>query len=245
MERVAFLIEETGERIRCMLNPESLLIRRRSGLKQRESIGGFVAGSDLADDPLIHTNGGCTELQIDLVFDVALPGSSIATDDVRELTRPLWNLSENAGRVDSDFKVPLCRLVWGKQWNMPGVITSIAERLESFTASGEPRRSWLRLRLRRVVDEQVVTVDEIKASSLFLDEQLESDISTESVADSESKVSDQTVSEITTVADERFDQMAQRLYGDSRLWRCLAGHNNILDPLDVPNGLQLNVPGLL
>ena len=31
MERVAFLIEETGERIACLLNPESLVVRRIAG----------------------------------------------------------------------------------------------------------------------------------------------------------------------------------------------------------------------
>ena len=28
MERVAFLVEDTGERIPCLLNPESLVVRR-------------------------------------------------------------------------------------------------------------------------------------------------------------------------------------------------------------------------
>lgn len=244
MERVAFLIEETGERIRCMLNPESLLIRRRSGLKQRESIGGFVAGSDLADDPLIHTNGGSTEIQLDLVFDVSLPGSSIETDDVRDLTRPLWNLSENAGTENSDFKVPLCRFVWGKQWNMPGVICSIAERLEYFTATGEPRRSWLRLLFRRVVEEPVVTIDEIKTSSFLLDDDLDAGFTKQSVADIEAKVSDVTVSETTTTANERLDQLAYRLYGDCRLWRCIAAFNFIPNPMDIVNGMKIDIPGL-
>ncbi len=39
MERVAFLIEETGERIGCLLNPDSLVIRRSAGVQPRRSAG--------------------------------------------------------------------------------------------------------------------------------------------------------------------------------------------------------------
>jgi hypothetical protein len=41
-------------------------------------------------------------------------------------------------------------LIWGKSWNIPGIVVAVAERLEHFTAAGVPRRSWLRLRLLRV-----------------------------------------------------------------------------------------------
>ena len=50
MERVAFLLERTGERIACLLNPESLVLRRRAGLRSRQSAGGLVTGAELADD---------------------------------------------------------------------------------------------------------------------------------------------------------------------------------------------------
>lgn len=35
MERVAFLIEPTGERLGCLLNPESVILRRAAGLQPR------------------------------------------------------------------------------------------------------------------------------------------------------------------------------------------------------------------
>jgi hypothetical protein len=62
MERVAFLIEETGERIVCLLNPESVVVRRTAGVRPRRSIGGSLAGSELADDALLFTGGGTTEM---------------------------------------------------------------------------------------------------------------------------------------------------------------------------------------
>lgn len=153
MERVAFLVEATSERIGCLLNPESVVVRRLSGVRPRRSLGGQLAGKRLADDPLLYTGGGTTQLDLDLLFDVSLGGSTVTAVDVRELTGALWRLSENSSSDQADWqRPPLVRLVWGKAWNFPGVVTSVAERLEYFTAEGAPRRSWLRLRLLRIVE---------------------------------------------------------------------------------------------
>ena len=45
MERVSFLIESTGERLSCMLNPETLEIKRTSGLRALQSLSGVCPGS--------------------------------------------------------------------------------------------------------------------------------------------------------------------------------------------------------
>jgi len=148
MERVAFLIESTGQRIGCMLNPASLVTRRLSGVRPRQLAGGKLTGAALRDDPLLVSGGGRTELTLDLLFDVRLAGSSIASEDVRDLTQPLWALSEGE-RADRSAP-PLVSFVWGKAWNVPGVIEAISERLERFSPSGVPGRSWLRMRLLRV-----------------------------------------------------------------------------------------------
>src|SRR5512135_481028 len=95
MERVAFLIEETGQRIGCLLNPDSLVIRRAAGVQARRSAGGQLTGVGLSDDPLLYTGGGITELEIALLFDVSLADSTLTTEDVRDLTRPLVDLAEN------------------------------------------------------------------------------------------------------------------------------------------------------
>jgi hypothetical protein len=149
MERVAFLIEETDERIGCMLNPETLVMRRVAGVRPRRSATGQLTGEGLTDDPLLFTGGGRTELNLDLLFDVTLAGSSISTDDVRDLTVPLWELAENANRRDGFGQPPLVRFIWGKSWNILGIVLAVSERLESFTPEGVPRRSWLRMRMLR------------------------------------------------------------------------------------------------
>ena len=155
MERIAFIVEHTGARLACLLNPESLVIRRTAGIRPRHSTGGQLTSAGLSDEALLYTGGGSTELQLDLLFDVTLAGSSITTEDVGELTRPLSELAENSMREDGVRRPPLVRFVWGKSWNMLGVVSAVAERVEYFTPSGAPRRSWLRMRLLRVDDTSV------------------------------------------------------------------------------------------
>ncbi len=72
MEKVAFLIEDTGEHIGCLLNPETVVMTRTAGVEARRSSGGRLTGAGLADDPLMFTGGGRTELKLDLLFDVDL-----------------------------------------------------------------------------------------------------------------------------------------------------------------------------
>ena len=150
MERVAFLIEETNERLGCLLNPEGLVMRRKAGVRARRSATGHLTGTGLTDDPLLFTGGGRTELQFDLLFDVQLGGSSVTDPDVRALTRPLWNLAEHAAGSEAQRGLPLVRFVWGKSWNILGAVVAVAERLEHFTQAGVPQRSWIRLLFLRL-----------------------------------------------------------------------------------------------
>ena len=89
-------------------------------MKRRRSLGGWVSGAGLKDDPLLFTGGGWTEFTLDLLFDVSLARTT-RSDDVRELTRPFWALAENRDASDGYGSPPVVRLVWGKAWNIPGV----------------------------------------------------------------------------------------------------------------------------
>ncbi len=140
MERVAFIVDATGERIDCLLNPETFDVTRLAG----------IGVSDAGDDAVRFTGGGRTELLLDLLFDVALVESRVPPQDVRHLTAKLWNLAENAAQEHGTARPPLVRLVWGRSWNVPGVISAIAERFDAFGPTGVPGRSWLRLKLVRV-----------------------------------------------------------------------------------------------
>jgi hypothetical protein len=248
MERIAFLVESTGVRLGCLLNPETLVVRRTAGVTQRHSQGRPVTGARLRDDPLLYTGGGTTELTLDLLFDVNLSGSSITTQDVRDLTRPLWELAENVPQDDGYGRPPLVRFVWGKSWNIPGVVTAVAERLEFFSPEGAPRRSWLRMRMIRVDDSAARrpaaglapagAAPGARASTLPPDAQ----IPPERVH----------LRELTSAGPEqgdgkappRLDEVAHQEYGDPSLWRLIAEFNDMDDPMKPPEGKVLAVPDL-
>ncbi len=77
MQRVAFLID-SGERIDCLLNPETVQVTRLAGVRQRGGADGQLTGVGLADDPLLFTGGGRTELVLDLLFDIDFAEGQVA-----------------------------------------------------------------------------------------------------------------------------------------------------------------------
>ncbi|MDQ1728186.1 MAG: hypothetical protein QOD33_311 [Pyrinomonadaceae bacterium] len=247
MERVAFLIEETGERIACMLNPEDLVVRRVAGVRPRRSAGGALTGAGLADDPLLFTGGGTTELHLNLLFDVSLAGSSTAVKDVRDLTYPLWQLAENAADEHNYGRPPLVRFVWGKSWNIPGIVAAVAERLDYFSPGGEPLRSWLSMRLLRVAESSTALFAERQSARPFkLPEEATPQPSTQTGA-APRQIADSEIQEHQVASGERLDQLEYRYYGrfgHPSLWRWLAIINDIADPLHIPPGTALQMPPL-
>ncbi len=248
MERVTFLLENTGERLGCLLNPASVVMQRTAGVRPRRSLSGALTGAGLADDPLLYTGGGSTEWQFDLLFDVSIAGSTIETEDVRELTGPLWALAENATDASTNAsRPPAVRFLWGKTWNLPGVVTAVAERFEHFTDGGAPRRSWLRMRLRRVAEPPLHpspdTSADLDLSSLDLTPP-EDGLPSESALVHEIIGGDPGQEDDSGAAGERLDELAQRYYGDPTLWRLLAAYNDLDDPLRLPPGGRLQIPPL-
>jgi hypothetical protein len=244
MERVVFLIEETGERIPCLLNPESLVLRRTAGVRTRRSIGGPLTGAFRSDDPLLHTGGGRTELLLDLLFDVSLVTGENPVEDVRTLTGRLWDLAENASGEDGYGRLRLARFIWGRSFNIPGVVTAVAERLEHFTAEGAARRSWLRMRFVRVAEPAPRGAPET-ASPL----PPEGPASAEPGAlPGEEPVRFLEVAGSAPEGGEadgepsRPDNWAALALGDTGLWRWIFARTPVDDPLGVPAGTVLEVP---
>ena len=96
MERVTFLIERSGARVTCLLNPESLEARRQAGLARRRHAGGGVLGNPRSDDPLVSTGGGITEYDLQLLFDVEVANEGRA---LHAAAPPLQSLAEPAASV--------------------------------------------------------------------------------------------------------------------------------------------------
>lgn len=238
MERVAFLVDGTGERIDCLLNPETFEVKRLAGVRSRGTASGQLVGSGLADDPLQFTGGGRTELVLDLLFDVTLVESRQQPADVRTLTGRLWTLAENSAQERGAGRPPLVRLVWGKTWNVPGVIVAVAERFDSITATGIPQRSWLRLKLVRVAE------PDTEAAAGF-EESLVAGTGAGTAPATSPREAVQAVGDGQAepgYSGVRTDLLAAEALGDPLDWRRLADHNDLADPLNVPAGTILAVP---
>jgi hypothetical protein len=250
VERVTFVLEATGDRLSALLNPESLEMRRTSGLRRRAGAGGVVMGGARTDDPLIATGGGVTEYDLHLLFDTELAREALSvrpparaagldSQDVRELTRPLWNLSENAAADEGLSAPPSVRFIWGKAWNVAGVVTAVAERLEQFDATGTPRRSWLSLRLRRVEERAPLPPAAPPTSPQFETPAIAAPADSESTFQYDS---------ITVAVDEegrllnRLYLIAAERYGDPAYARAIARFNGLDDLLRMPGGRTLTLP---
>jgi hypothetical protein len=320
MERVTFLVERTGERIPCLLNPERLEVRRSAGIVRRRGVGGAVIGNPRTDDRLVATGGGITDYERKLLFDVDLlagqsdaggiappaaaapaptspeagtfaaleaessaaledtptgegtptdpateepapaePGAEepdIATADVtaegpppplvaappssidvRTLTQPLWALAENGEPIAGNLAPQRVRFVWGRSWNVPGVVVAVAERLECFDPQGVPKRSWLSLLMRRV-EEQLESGNAPAPPTSPQFEISQPDSSADTSGDDSVVVP---VDGDGTALTPLYLVAAER-YGDPRYDRAIAEYNGLDDLLELEEGQALRLP---
>ena len=259
MERLTILIESTDFRLTCKFNPsdqdDSFSFQRSSGAAREQS--GSLTGGSASDDRIVSRGRGDTRLTVKLLFDVFMEDSSNRSEDVRELTRPLWELTEYPGQPPRAFELrrPLgaltenqgqspraselrrVRLFWGKSWEIPAVVESVSERYERFSGTGEPQRSWLTLSLMRVNDD----IPPAETPSLHPATQMPTLEILAAAFDSNWGVHEKLGD---NVQGESLWQIANRYYGDPRLWRLVALANDIADPLKIPAGKLLKIPPL-
>ncbi len=241
MERVAFLVEATGARIDCLLNPETVVFRREAGLKRRSVMGQLIGDSPWSDDMLICGGGGLTELQLDLLFDTSLLTSPNEVDDVQLLTSRFWDLSEHATDSQGFYGPNLVRFIWGKTWNILGAVAAVAERFEHFLPSGAPQRSWLRLNFVWVADPTARRRKSVQSTAIdagavapLLGPAGESDLAPTEDLDQFPGSS--------VGAPGRLDQVAYALTGDPANWRKLAEDSGIDDPTMLKPDSVLRIP---
>ena len=252
MDRAVFVMESDNSHLPCLLNPESVTVQRTAGVRLRALGSGPIVQDGSSYDSLLYTDGGRTELTLDLLFDVSLVsgiaqsnGSDAtpapAIDDVRDLTRPLMELAQSNMPVGVEKTATFARFIWGKAWNLRGLVLAIAERLEYFTDAGVPQRSWLRMRFV-VIPDDAEQDQEAKGPAgelpVLLDE--------EKKIDPREVLGHFTLSDaVTSLGDsssERLDEIANSYYGNPALWRLIAVFNGIDDPLADHSGRLLQVP---
>ncbi|MCY1125544.1 hypothetical protein OU426_01645 [Frigidibacter sp. RF13] len=269
MDRVVFLIEATGERIACLLNPESLTFSRQAGLRTRMARGGTILGAAGADDPLIVTGGGVTEVELQLLFDTDLaqsldPAASFSAPvtppvpagqsaggeaplpalpppdpDVRDLTRPLWSLAEPSRASGAATEAPVVRFIWGRAWNLPAVVTAAAERLERFSLGGMPQRSWLTLRLRRVPDTQPPSPDRFEPAPTLPGP---GDYPLPGAGGETDAAYVEVIADADGNVATPLYQIANDHLGSPAGWSAIAAASGIEDPLRIEAGTVLTIP---
>lgn len=230
MERVAFILEQSNERIGCMLNPESFEVRRYAGIHQSQSLGVGMPPAAQADDPILWTGGGRTEISLDLLFDLSLQSGSEKVEDIREFTRPLHALSEKPS--EGELGAPIVRFIWGKAWNIRCLVAGIAERFEQFAASGCPQRSWLSMRLVRVS----ASKRNIRTSPPTVPVRLKPAGNMNSLGEVDIKGNG------GSLTSDRLDVLAEEKYGNPGFWRLIAAFNDLDDPLHIAPGISLQLP---
>jgi hypothetical protein len=199
-----------------------------------------LTGAVLKDDPILYTGGGMTEILLDLLFDVTLAGSTLKTEDVRDLTRPLTALAEGSEGSDGYGQVPLVRFVWGKAWNVPGVVAAVAERLENFTPNGAPQRSWLRMRFLRTSESPGAETEPLGDDLALADLPDEVDVPPEELRFHQMKGAGD--DDEGGSGGERLDEIATSHYGNPAWWRVVAAFNKIDNPWKIPAGDLLMIP---
>jgi hypothetical protein len=237
MDRVFFHIERTGERISCLLNPETVLVSRRGGVRNRSHEAGELSMGTGDHEPLVFTGGGRTVIELQLLFDVDEAGTTgaglRATDgeagpDVRTTTSRLWRLAENSASEGGGRRPPLVRVVWGVSWNIVGVIAAISERLDRFAPTGRPLRSWVAVRLVQL-DDEITAEPELVSAPRTLASRAPDDVGAKGHV--ESLVSRELAHGVSALDPRALPLLAWERFGDPGAWRRLADAAGIDDPL--------------
>lgn len=232
MERVIFLVENLDLRISCMLNPESITINRSSGISSLSTLNSNQNSN-------VYNRNDRTWVEMELLFDTTIPNLTDIEKDVRLLTKHFYKMSERNNLDINGYRQPVVRMIWGKGWNQPGLISDIAERLDYFDNSGIPRRSWLKLRLL-FIDEEI---DRKKDDKILDEKEILREISYQSIRKSNNFKDDFKTSS-SVLVNSRLDQLAAKLWGSPNSWKIIALYNKITDPLKDFRGKRLKVPNL-
>ena len=126
-------------------NPESLKVSFANQLVQPSGSG------DQRGTPARQFVGaGTTKLSLTLVFDVGSPQpkGKPAVDDVRKLTQRVayFITPKESGGQPGQFLPPAVRFLWGS-FQFDGMMDSLDESLELFSAEGRPLRATMTLAL--------------------------------------------------------------------------------------------------
>ncbi len=205
-----------------MLNPESIVVYRNSGIGSPHLVGSAISGREQCIDTLLYDGNGTTIIDLQLLFDVTLPDAPSGIENVRDLTTTLFDMTKPIDNDTGGRNIPRVRIIWGKNWSVSGVVMALSERLDYFSSEGVPRRSWVTLRFQ-VVDDSLDNQETIENSQK---EKLLAPESLQAIQKSASNA--EVLDSCNTMAfTDRLDVIAQKKYGAPQLWKVIAEFNNL------------------
>jgi hypothetical protein len=157
---------------------------------------------------------------------------AVTVKDVRDLSGPLWRLTENGEGDALTEGPPVVFFIWGAAWNIPCIALSAAERFDQFSSDGTPLRSWMRIHLRRTrlpsraADAPDLSISPLRASA---------------AGRTPASVPESLVLTDPT-SSSRPDLICDSVYGDLRLLHPLLEFNNIDDFWSLEPGRVLLTP---
>jgi nucleoid-associated protein YgaU len=169
------------------------------------------------DSPILQFIRGQNEkLTLDLFFDTTEHGMGEAAKDVRDLTKPVYQLVKIQSKTHAP---PRIRFTWGESLSFKAIVESIQQKFTLFNPLGIPLRATLS-----------VTFREYKT----LKEQLE-ELKLESADHTKRRV---------VQRGDTLSRIAAEEYKDPREWRHIADANNITKPRQLVPGTVLVIPPL-
>lgn len=148
-------VKPGGKRLKVQFNPEQLKVSFSTQTSTPSRTASESGGAPRTGDQAAGTAGrqylgsGSTKLSLSLWFDVsAATEAPFQVDDVRRLTQEVvyFLVAQPAQADPATYAPPGIRFQWGA-FKFDGIIDSLEENLEFFSAEGRPLRAQISLGL--------------------------------------------------------------------------------------------------
>ncbi|HYE14894.1 MAG TPA: hypothetical protein VD968_10680 [Pyrinomonadaceae bacterium] len=151
-------VEMTDTAVEVQFNPETLSVVYSNSVvtpagnnspKTDAGGGGGAVGDQRGSAAMQHTGQGTTRFSVQLWFDVTgvLPQAKQGVTDVRDLTKDVVYFIKS--KTDRDPPVPpMMSFQWGS-FRFDGIVQSVDETLEFFSANGTPLRAKVGLSMQQ------------------------------------------------------------------------------------------------
>jgi LysM repeat protein len=209
----AYFETETKNKIYCLFNPSQLMITRTNSWTAAKR-----AGRGVPTMAYQGAEGGSMSFKV--FFDTTSTGEAVTTHTdallaLMDVDSSLPDSNKNTG----DLRPPTVVFHWGDLHSFEAVIKSLTVNLVYFSPTGVPLRADADVRLDQCKDENSLPPQNPTSGTPW----------------------PHAVHRVSP--GETLDRIAAQHYADPSAWRIIAEANDIRDPLSVPPGTLLAIPG--